>query len=495
VTTETSIYEYAKAGAMINPDKTAIWFYGRGITYRELFEKIDNVADHLYQRGVREGTVVTIHLPNCPEAVMAIYAVAKLGGICSMVHALTPEAALRESASFTESQILITHLQLNDKFVITADEFKTLVVPCEVKSVIPDQTMYAQKCAFYIHSSGATGKPKTVMLSHSAINHCVDNTVDFFPNGDMSEQICLGVLPLFHWFGLAMDVHRNIHFGAMLIMMERWNPMEAVRFIKEHRVTLIVGVPVMFRSLLNEPSFSGSAISQLRYCYVGGDNVGTDLVELLDQRVGTVRRMLPGFGLTEATLTCVNTYKHYKIDSVGFPVKNTSVAVRKEDGTLKATGIGELVISSPTLKTGYFKDPEATSQTFFEAEGKCWIKTGDAVFIDADGFLFFKERIKNIIIHNGYNIYPGYVEDVIRSVDGVKDVCVVGVADQERNTQIVRAVLIPKQETNQEVLRMSIYETCHEKLPRYSVPRELIFVNEFPQNYLGKIDRKELSKI
>lgn len=513
MTTETSVYEYAKEGLRISPDSIALWYEDTSISFRELFEKIDNVADHLQMLGVSEGTVVTIHLHNCPEAVIAIYAVAKLGGICNMVHSLTPAASVEKNMSFTESEILITH-SLDCKANITvsvggfgfvgdsssvdnrnsgvnsAISFTELEFACRVKAVhIPAQSRLARKCAFYLHSGGSTGKPKTIMLSHSAINNCVENTADFFEKGDMAEQVSLGVLPLFHGFGLAADVHRNVRFGSQLVMMPRWNPAQAVKLIKEHGVTLIVGVPAMFHSLLNEASFCGEGIRQLSYCYTGGDNVSPELITKMAQRTGREHCMLPGFGLTEATtMNCVNTISHYRPLSAGYPVRNTTIAVRDKEGLLHECGIGELVISSPSLMMGYYKDQEATKNTLFEHDEKIWTRTGDEVEIDSDGYLFFKERIKNIIIHNGYNIYPGQLEEVIRGVSGVDNVCVVGIKDDVTHTQDIRAVVVSSKGNIEQAIR----EQCLKYLPKYAIPKEIVFVEQLPITAMGKIDRRAL---
>ena len=511
MTTETSIYEYAKQGLSHGEDRIAIWFYGRSITYGELFEKIDNVADHLYELGVREGTVVTIHLPNCPQAVMAIYAVAKLGGICNMVHALTPKAAVIDNMRFTESNFLITHLRSCDaETVLTVDPStymgtsKTTALDSafpgvcfeelekgrpSISTVFPEQDSLARKCVFYLHSSGSTGKPKTIMLNHRAMNHCVENTADFFEKGDMADQVSLCALPLFHGFGLAADIHRNIHFGSKLVMMTRWDPSVAVDLIQKLSVTLIVGVPAMFFSLLREPAFKGKAVSSLRYCYTGGDNVTSELLDRMDRVTGRSQSVLPGFGLTEATtMNCVNTFAHYKRGTAGYPVRNTAIAVLNEDGILRDSGRGELVISSPTLMSGYLKDPDATKKTLFNANGRLWTHTGDEVVIDEEGYLLFKDRIKNIIIHNGYNIYPGEVEEVIRRIPGVKDVCVVGVDDSETGTQNVRAGIIP----DAVLTEREIIGECLRCLPRYSVPGEIVFTDRFPTNSMGKIDKLAL---
>lgn len=521
MTAETSIYEYAKQSLELYKSKTALSFYGRDINYGCLFEKIDNVADNLYQFGVRCGTVVTIHLPNCPQAIISIYAVAKLGGICNMVHALTPPEAVKENMEYVESQVLITHsAELGGKAsqVFLADvsyymglgyrvgyrlkkkrkrnkevlRFEELIYKCDERVVIPEGSNLAQECAFYLNSSGSTGKPKTICLSHSAMNNCVANTVEFFEDDDMADQISLGVLPLFHGFGLAMDVHRNIASGSQLVLMARWNAASAVKLIKKYKVSLMVGVPTMYYDLLKQSKFQGKGISQLLRCYVGGDNVRPELIKEFDNRIGDGHHMYVGFGLTEATTTnCVNRYDHYKFESAGYPVRNTRIGVIDNEGNLLDKGEGELVISSKTLMMGYLKDEDATNKTLFWEDGKKWIRTGDQVRIDEEGFVYFESRIKDIIIRNGYNIYPDQIEEVIREIPDVENVCVVGIENEEY-TQEIRAVVIVK--SNQEKIKKMIRQKCVQKLPRYAIPSEIVFVQEFPKNAMGKVDRKELSE-
>lgn len=525
MTTETSIYEYAKQGFRTSPNRIALWFYGKSISFKELFEKIDNVAAHLHNKGVKKGTVVTIHLPNCPQAVIALYAIAKLGGICDMVHALTPVEAVKKSMLNTNSEFLITHnsdfttaghniffvdiayhmgivsqigyhLKNKSKKRRNTNGFEVLETSLNQQIKYPEAVSLAEECAVYLHSSGSTGKPKTILLNHSALNNCVANTADFFENSDMSEQVSLGVLPLFHGFGLAMDVHRNISFGSQLVLMARWNVKLAVKLIKKYKVSLMVGVPTMYQAMLNEPQFRGEGISYLSRCYVGGDNVKPELIKEFNQRVGKERCMFVGFGLTEATTTnCVNTYLHYKDGTSGYPVRNTSIAVIDENGKMSSKGEGELVISSKTLMMGYLDDPMATQHMFFVKDGKKWTHTGDHVRIDEDGFLIFKSRIKNIIIHNGYNIYPEQIEEVIRQVPNVKDVCVVGVLDEKTHTQIIKAVVIKELNMEPKAMETEIRRECMRILPKYSVPQIIVFTSKFPQNNMGKIDRRSLSQI
>lgn len=520
--TETSIYEYAKQGLKVSENKTALWFYGRSVSYKRLFEKIDCVADNLYRLGVRQGTVVTIHLPNCPQAVMAIYAVAKLGGICNMVHALTPKSGLENAMQLADSKVLVTYARdvafpgckviladisaymgvlsrtvyrLKNKKKPSPDTIAFSSLESSGRAgVFPIASSLASKCAVYLHSSGSTGKPKTIMLSHSALNNCVINSIDSFENGDMTNHVSLGVLPLFHGYGLAMDVHRNIASGAQLVFMVRWNAKQAVKLIKKRQVTVMTGVPTMVYSLLNEPGFCGKGIRSLVKCYVGGDNVKPELIEQFNARVGKEKCLYVGFGLTEATTTsCVNNFHRFKVGSVGYPVLNTVVAVLDDTGALKMQGEGELVISSNTLMIGYLNDVVATDNAIFLANGRKWVRTGDYALIDEDGFVFFRCRLKNIIVRNGYNIYPEQVEEIVKGVPGVADVCVVGVLDSELDTQLIRAVVIPVPGCSEPLLEKDILQECLGKLPRFSVPQQIVFVERFPQNAMGKIDRKELS--
>jgi long-chain acyl-CoA synthetase len=508
--TETSIYEYARHGCELYPNKTAIWFLEKEYNFRTIFERIDRFAGWLFSKGIGEGMVVSIHLPNCPEAIVAVYAVAKLGGICNMVHHLVPAEMLKGNLEFTESRMLITAnpdcygICEQVVFVIPGesmyevkhgvpqkDDLLTTNVATDIECPSPKDLAY--ECAFYLHSSGSTGKPKTIKLSHSAINNCVDNTEDFFEDHDMAEQVSLGVLPLFHGFGIAMDMHRNLAFGSTLVIMPRWNAKAASQLIKQHKVSLMIGVPAMYYSLLQEDDFCGDGIKQLKRCFVGGDTVPAELAQLFNERLGGERHLLPGFGLTEATtVNCVNTRMNYKAGSAGYPVRNTSIAVIDADGILRPHGEGELVISSKTLMQGYLQDEDATSNTLFAAEGKTWTKTGDYVVIDEQGWLFFKDRIKNVIIHNGYNVYPLEVESVIKTIKGVTDVCVIGRTNNQTHTEDVYAFITKSVNS----LSMDdIKKVCLNSIPRYAVPKEIILMDKLPLNTLGKVDREQLRKM
>lgn len=529
MTAETSIYEYLKQESSPYIDKIAIWFYGKGITYRELFKRIDVVAEQLHTLGVKEKTVVTIRLPNCPQAIISIYAVAKIGGICNMVHAMLPIDKLKATMQFTKSNILITGNHVNDsqgidfvEHLLYVDISKGMDVyhrlgykllnrnQCPSMGVQVEQTLesmsfsypqpasIARDCSVYMHSSGSTGEPKTVMLSHSAQNTWVEMTKEYFSDCDITEQVCLSVLPYFHALGFQMDMHRVLSCGGTLILMAKWDGKKAVRLIKKYRINVMSGVPAMCRSLLKRKEFCGSRILQLRNCFIGGEKMEPELKRAMESRLCSESepRVFEGYGLTETCSACAVSRKdHYHIDSCGYPAHGITFMVRHEDGLVDTIGYGELVVSGECLMMGYLNDPIATEKAFFEWNGKKMLRTGDYGRIDPGGLIYFSDRIKNTIIRKGNNIFPMEIESVIRNVAGVSEVCVIGLPDTVNYTQLVCACIISKQGEDVIEIKRQIENACKRVLPPVSIPSKYVFLQEFPKNQMGKIDRSSLEKL
>lgn len=513
MTTETSIYEYAKQGLALSENKTAIWFYGKSITYRELFEKIDNVADNLYALGVREGTVVTIHLPNCPQAVMAIYAVAKLGGICNMVHALMPRDGLKENMAFTESDFLVTyksdcaakttvlvdisrHMGIkykigyrlkNGKVKGEGISFDELEKKAETKGVFPEQSSLAEKCSVYLNSSGTTGKEKIVVHNHISINNFISNTTPYFPC-NYQKQVYLGILPLFHSFGFLDSMHCGLCWGCETVLMARWNSKDAAREIKLRNVTIITGVPKIFVDLLQEKNFNGS---NLTFCIVGGEHCDNKIKKEFNRKVEKSHCIYECYGLSEAMgAICSSHEEQDDLFSSGFPIPNCFMSVMREDGAICDYGIGELLVSSNTLMKGYLKDDEATKGVVIERNEKKWIRTGDYAEIKENQSLVILGRIKDIIIRNGYNIFPLELEKRINSLLSVYDSCVFGVT--EGCLEKIIAYIIPQNGYDKKQIINDINNMLVLQCPKYAWPTQYCFCESFPRTNTGKIDRNRL---
>ncbi len=524
MTTETSIYEYAKQGLKVSENKTALWFYGRSVSYKLLFEKIDCVADNLYRLGVRQGTVVTIHLPNCPQAVIAIYAIAKLGGICNIVHPQVPRITLEENMEFCDSRILITGDHFKEGALLSPDLlcvcvkladymglvyksaysvknkcknntticFSELERPAKERAPAVDPGSLANCCVAYLNSSGTTGTPKTVMHSHQSLNNWVSNAQVFFRGEGLREEVVLSALPFFHGSGLVLNLHQVLCGGGAQVLLATWNAKQATRFIRKYRVSIITGVPYLFKSLLEQPKFARKGTAHLTQCFVSGDRVSSELKKNFDSAVGH-RTLFEGYGMTEIVTACFSTSKYDdRIDASGYPLINCFVAVLTDEGLISTSGRGELIVSTNTMMLGYLN--EDSSSCFLHHDGKIWLKTGDHGEIDEDGYLYFRERIKNVIVRKGYNIYPNEIENVIRRFSFASDVCVLGTTGPNMKGEEV-IVFVEASDGCEATMQAFIQKECCERLPRYAHPSKIIVLRAFPRNKMKKVDRQALRRL
>lgn len=520
----TSIYEYAKQDLDKYGTLPAVYFCGEKIKFRKLFDCIDCVADHLYALGVREGTVVTIHLPNCPQAIMAVYAVGKLGGICNMVHALYPKTTVADNMSFADSDILITHSQeccdiaetgiyvdISEHMGFfsrmgyratkrinkpeTAIDFAELEKNSKKKAQFPEQSLLAKRCAVYMQSTGTTGTPKIVMHSHEAMNNWVEDARAYFCGEKQAGRPTLCILPIFHGSGLVLDMHQCISNKMPQILMAYFSAKKAVNYLKKFEVEVMAGVPAMYEKLLREPGFNGKRLPELRECFVSGEHTPIDLKKQFDEKFdpsGQRHFLYEGYGMTEViTAVCSMGKYHYNQTASGYPLPNCRFAVF-DDGTVKNTGRGELLINANTMMMGYLK--QSSEQDFVLDKANRWYRTGDLGVIDDEGYIFCTGRIKDIIIHNGYNILPTEIEDIAYEVETVSEVSVVGAWDDKDKTQQIYAFVALKNSTEQETEK-DLYSAWRKYLPRYAIPKEIRFLKELPRNRMAKIDKKALEDL
>lgn len=533
MTPDTSIYEYAKQNLEQHAQRIAVRFYGNAITFEQLFQKIDCVADHLSALGVGLGTVVTIHMPNCPQVIYAVYATAKLGGICNMVHPQMPLEALKANMRETKSGILITtdnfktvgqvdfaqtvicarmnaHMGpvarvlygLKNPFTMPRGivDFARLEKKTAARAVCPPQETLAGTCVCYMHSSGTTGTPRIAMHCHRAFNCWVENAFWFFRHEKPSEYVALTIFPMFHGAGLVLDMHLFLSCKGTQILVAKFDAKDALRKIKRYRVNFMTGVPAMYRKLMEQRGFQGRAVSSLRQCFVSGDSITAEQKQDFDRCLdptGKKHVMFEGYGMTEIVVSCfANGLERYDEISSGYPLAETCVAAVYKDGKLYRDGTeGELVVSTNTMMLGYLNDREGTQRALFEKDGRLWLRSGDIGRVRGDGAVFFKERLKNMIIRKGYNIYPGEVEACLKQLPIIRQVCVVGAADLDSGSQRVRACVILRDgEADEEAARRQILAHAERHLFRQAVPEEIRFYRAFPLNQMNKVDRRKLAE-
>jgi long-chain acyl-CoA synthetase len=529
---EKTVFQLLQEVAEEHPEKTALVFFGRRITYRELARYIDALAAALTEMGVEKGKKVALLLPNCPQYVIAYYAALRLGAVVVPVNPLNTERELeyifrhagvraavalnllaarlekaKERAGAPE-KVIYTSLAdflpfplnllypFKQKMEPAAREavkkgagLKELLGRTGVKAPPPAEVDVFKDLAVLIYTSGTTGVPKGVMLSHYALvvnaHHCI-SWVDM--GQSRGSDSVLGVLPIFHGFGMSVCMNAALLSGSSAILVPRYNPGELLKIIHRQRPTLFSGVPTMYIGLINHPDLRRYDLSSLRGCFVGAAPLPPEVKKKFEELTGS--RLMEGYGLTEAvTAKCANPYRGVnKTGSVGVPFPDTVmriVDVETGERELPPGEVGEIVLKSPDLMLGYYEMPAETAAAIRNG----WLYTGDIGYMDEDGYFYIVERKKDLIITGGFNVYPREVEDVLYAHPAVKEACVVGVPDDYRG-EAVKAFVVLRDGaacTEEEIISF-----CRERLVPYKVPRSVEFRQELPKSAIGKILRREL---
>jgi long-chain acyl-CoA synthetase len=353
-----------------------------------------------------------------------------------------------------------------------------------------------------MHSGGTTGDPKIIVLSNSAVNFMLEVYEYIFnPKGegfDYTTLTALCILPLFHGFGFGLLCHAPLSLGATIVLRPSFILNDVVNAIINDKINFIVGVPSMYYALLRHPSFSGDNIKHIEYSFCGGDVVPEALKQAYRSHLkaaGSDSRILEGYGLTENVTCCaVNANHSHKKFSAGKFVPGVNYLIRdmKTSKNVKTGEEGELCICAPSLMDAYLN--HANEEVFFEEDGKRYLRTGDCGYVDEEGYFFFKQRIKRIVIVSGINVYPSEIENHVAKVPGV-DVCAaIGVPDKLRG-EAVKLFIQAKPDADLETVEAEVKKTCQENLITYAVPRYIEFIQELPKTNMGKMDYKKLQSL
>ncbi len=551
---EITLYQAIAASASKYPDDTALEFYGRKISYSRFLRDIDRAADAFSCCGIGMGDAVTICLPNTPTALTALYAVNRLGAIANMVHPLSSQNEITYYLNLSESKIIVTidlfyekvakavmNSNHNVMVLVTRmqDDLPKRLIPFytlnkglkylkypglhvtdprEVDSKMkvmlwkffivlknqekaPEPAKYdPDRCSLILYSGGTTGAPHGIMLSDKNINaECTQAVEALGTRFDRGMKV-LGILPIFHGFGLAIGIHVPMMQGICCTLMPAFSKKAFSDAMRKKKPNYIAGVPTIFDALLHIPALEGVDLSYVEGFYSGGDTLSVDLKKRVDaflKEHNSKIQVREGYGLTECvTASCVTPRDEYKEGSIGIPFPDMKYAIVKP-GTmdvLPPDTEGEIVISGPTVMLGYLKNEKATEETIETIDGVRWLHTGDLGVIDKDGYVFFRQRIKRMIITNGYNVYPTSVERAINACADVDSCCVIGVKDPRR-VQRVRAYIVLKGGVKKDDdTKERIMNEIKLSVSSYALPRELIFRDSLPKTPVGKIAYRTLEE-
>ena len=538
----TSMVGYLLDAVARFPEYPAYEYYGNTVSFRDLYEQIRYCAGCLKQQGVKEGDKVTICMPNTPSAIIMFYAINMVGAIAAMVHPLSAqneiELYLNESGSTflfvldlvyekvrniidntNVSKVVIGSVGDNLKpikkilykykshnqrpLIETTDDIMTYREFLNYGYGYDGEIMVLRKPddpAVILYSGGTSGAPKGIMLSNLNFNALALQSHLMCDPSKEGDSI-LAILPIFHGFGLGVCIHTTLGCGMKIILIPDFSPKNLVKEIKKHQPNFLCAVPSLFETLAKSSKIKKNDLACIKCAVCGGDFMSSDLKKAVDECLkshGSNAEVRVGYGLTEASAaTCLTPSGEYREGSIGIPFPDTYYKIVKigTHDEVKPMTDGEICISGPTVMMGYINNQKETLQALRKhSDGKIWLHTGDIGCMDEDGFVYFKQRLKRVIISNGYNLYPTYIENVLNSHPSVLTSTVIGIPHPKK-VQVAKAFIVLKEgiKPNKDTLK-SIKSHCEKNLSLYSLPSEYEFRESLPKTLVGKVAYTKLEK-
>ena len=354
--------------------------------------------------------------------------------------------------------------------------------------------------AVVLFSGGTTGTTKGIMLSDLNFNALGQQT-GAMANFEVHHAKMLAAMPVFHGFGLGVCIHTMMVVGGTSILVPRFNVKSYANLIKKTRPNVIAGVPTLFEAITRNKYLDGADLSCLRGVFSGGDSLTIELKKKFDQFLADHNagvRVREGYGTTECvTASCLTPYNKEKEGSIGLPYPDTYYTICKP-GTTETVPFGtdgEICLRGPSVMLGYINHEEENAQTLQRhADGNIWLHTGDLGYMDDEGFIYFKQRIKRMIITSGYNVYPSQIENIIDALDEVQMSCVIGVPDPYKVQKVKAFVQLRPGIKADDELKLRILDYCRERIAKYAMPYDIEFRDQLPKTLVGKIAYTVLEK-
>lgn len=540
---DVSIYEMVEERNSERLDFIAYNYFGVKKTYMQLFAEIEKIAKSLKNIGINEGDAVTICMPNTPEGVVTFYAVNKIGAIVSMVHPLSAEKEINFYLNNSKSKLVVTvDLAYNKvKKAIEGTAVENIVV-VSVSESMPKKLKIGYKItkgrkipkidksknilvwhefiklannyggmtkvhkrgnepAVILYSGGTSGYPKGILLSNLNFNACALQSIEAVQCLGEKDKV-LSIMPIFHGFGLGICINTVLNFGGEAIILPQFDAATFDKLLSKYKPNVIAGVPTLYEALINNKRMQKMDLSYIKCAISGGDSLSISLKEKLDEFFrthGADIQIREGYGLTECvTGSCLTPKDFYREGSIGIPYPDTYYKIVKQ-GTEEVvpTGVvGEIVLSGPSVMIEYLDNEKETAETLKKhSDGMVWLHTGDNGYMDEDGFIYFKQRIKRVIVSSGYNIYPQKIENVIDAHPDVLMSCVVSEPHEYKREVAKAFVVLKKNIKPTEELKSELMELCRQSLAKYSWPYEFVFIEEMPKTLVGKIAYTKLQEL
>ncbi|QQE81107.1 long-chain fatty acid--CoA ligase [Alicyclobacillus sp. SO9] len=529
------------------PTHTAAYFMGNEMSYRELYTAVAQVMSELSALGVKHGQRIALMMPNCPEYVIAYYAITGLGSVVVQISPMSTPTELKYVLGDSGAPIVIAYEPLlRTVFEVRAEIPMQTVIGVRfsasgernrqtspqtssgtdspdiwldewteaqmgesadqsmgvrqtrtgsndaqpaARPLLPDRhAIHLDDVAVLQYTGGTTGKPKGAMLTHRNLVANAVQSSRMIPGGITVQDKMVCALPFFHVYAMTVCMNLSVFTGMTMLIVPRFDAKEVMSLFEQHHPTLFPGVPTMYVALSQAAKGHSDALASLRACNSGGAPLPEQVMVHFENLTGAV--VLEGYGLSEASpVTHTNPgADRRRPGSIGLPVANTEARiVDAVDGEteLGPNEEGELLIKGPQVMKGYWQRPRETEQTLVDG----WLHTGDIAKIDEDGYAYIVDRKKDLIIASGYNVYPREVEEVLYKHPAVVEAAVVGADDHYRGETVKAFVVVQK---THQVTEEEIMNWCRKHLSAYKVPKQIEFREDLPKSAVGKVLRRDL---
>ncbi len=517
----------------------AVIFYGRKISYQELGELADRFAAGLAELGVKKGDRVALLLLNSPQYVIAYMGVLKLGAVVTPVSPVYTSQEVRHQLSDSGASTVVcqdilydnvaqTGVKLDHVVITGIDEYLPKLKKIFAKKVmakaygglqVPDAARIARDglirfqdllkgapakppavaidpaadLAALPYTGGTTGLPKAAMLTHRNIVSCQAEALAFWNDVfEEGNETIIAFLPMFHIYGQVVIMLAGLMQGHTLVMFTTPDMDDVLAAMERYDASAFYGVPTLYEYLKEYDKTDRVDWKRLKVIVCGADTLHDSTVEDWERRTGS--QILQGYGMTETSAVSHTTPKHKpKKGSFGLPIPNVDAAVIEVDGTeaVPVGEVGELILSGPNIMSGYWQRTEDNAETMLELAGRTWLRTGDLVSMDEEGYFHFFDRKRDLIKYKGYSVFAKHVEEVLYGHPQVKAAGVVGVPDPKVG-QLIKAYVVLQSEARGKVSEEELIAYCKENLAHYKVPQIIEFRGELPKTDVGKVSRREL---
>lgn len=493
----------------LHGDKTWLVFEDRQgtgceLSYRQFSDKVAGAARGFASVGIKQGDAVVVHLRNCPEFLIAWFALAAIGAVMVPSNTANTAPELNHVIGHSEAVAVVTESDYLDIFLElqpehphlgtlilarggeTRGKVKDFAALMVASAELPEITVRSEDLQEMIFTSGTTAKPKAVMLTHANALHGGEETVKGVAL-DSSDR-CLTALPLFHCNAQALSVLGALTAGATLILLEEFRASRYWEQVRQHRATYTSLVAMQLRTLLAQPPAETDGNHQLRRLFYA-INVTDEEKEAFERRYAV--KLINGYGMSELMIlaSIVPVFGRQKWPSIGLPALDRTIRIVDENGDdVPAGAVGEIIVSGMpgrTVMKGYFKDPAATSHALRDG----WLHTGDNGYLDEEGYLYFFDRKKDVIKRAGENVSASEVEAVLVQHPAIAEAAVIGVPDPVRD-EAVKAFVVCRD--GEQLADEDIRAFCKTKLAPFKIPTEVEFLAELPKTSIGKIEKKLL---